>query len=821
MILKNTAKTSSKYIQSLLTIFLFIFLIISSSSKQLSVNAFTNEKIKADIIKEKDNLVIVIDKSVKDNDPKKVRVISKDEFANIKDKSNLTIEKNGRSYLETIPDDTYYSNNSNNYAYQGVLLDSWNLRDINLNPTDEAPASAWKTTTGSSNTIVATIDTGIDITHVDLIDNLWINPGEIGPTTLENPIPPNCTSGSLPLDKSCNGIDDDGNGFVDDVNGYNFADNESNVTDTIGHGTHVAGIIAGRGNNGIGVAGVCWTCKIMALKVINSEGFASDTDVAKAIDYAVLKGAKVINISLGGGSTSTLIDTAAKNAFDQGVLVVGAAGNTPIDIPRQDSSDSYPGAAIYTISVGSSYVTNVNDPLSNFSNYGQRMDILAPGGQVGQEGVVSAYMREQNLVNQYAVMRGTSMSSPHVVGTAALLYDYHRLDTTPWGAKEVRYALLKKATDIVNVPNGYTVGFDSNSGFGKLDANASLNTLNSEETFLSADVTNPVATLNTLVNPIVSGTVDIIGSVNDTNLYIYTVYFQSVSNSTIVMQRSGRNNINNGNLLSFDTRLLADSDYKVYARAEDFTGNFTYSNEIDIKVNNFPTPFSLISPVNDSFINSQNPLLNWTVSTETGSNITYDVYINNSQVAGGLVENSFQTSSNFVDGSVNTWYVIAKDNASNTTQSPTNQFTIDLSPPVLSNTSVLVDRFGVTISISATDSQSGISSYQISLDGNGFTSFNPPYTNTLLADGIHSFVIRVFNNALGYSEYSGTFNIITRRMYLISKADFNLDGKVDLSDLSILAQYWQQTVTIADANFDGKVDLSDLSILASDWNKSY
>ncbi|MEI6886868.1 MAG: S8 family peptidase, partial [bacterium] len=551
---------TSRLLPSLLFIFVllssFLFL-ISIGKDKLILSANANSKLSSDILSEKEKLVVLTEKSVgkiNEADSLKPIIISEDDISNVKNIEKYIIGENGKSYLETTPNDTYYSNTSTSYALPGQLLDSWNLRDINLLPTDEVPASAWKTTTGSSNTIVAVIDTGIDTTHSDLSANLWVNPGEI----------------------AGNGIDDDGNGYIDDVNGFNFADsfdangngtytnigdtNNANVTDSDGHGTHVAGVIAGRSNNSLGVAGICWTCKVMALKVVSAlTGFAYDSDVALAIHYAAVMGAKVINVSLGGGGTSIIIDNSIEEAFKTyHAIVIGASGNDYID-----SSDSYPGAATYVVNVGASYVTNVNDPLSSFSNHGNRMDILAPGGQSNQgatqkEAIVSTYKS-----NQYALMKGTSMASPHVAGVAALLSDYHRLDVSPWGAKEIRYALLSSATDITNTGAGYAVGFDSKSGYGKLNALSSVAVPNSSVSFLATDVTYPVATINALSDVKAHGTISINGTVSDTNIYIYTLYFLRASDSSVILQRSARGNVNNSTVLSFDTTQLTDGDYYV------------------------------------------------------------------------------------------------------------------------------------------------------------------------------------------------------------------------------------------------------------------
>ena len=142
----------------------------------------------------------------------------------------------------------------------------------------DAP-EAWNVFTGSAATVVAVIDTGVDYTHPDLAANMWVNPGEI----------------------PGNGIDDDGNGFVDDVHGYDFVNNDGDPMDDHGHGTHVAGTIGAVGNNGMGVTGVNWHVRIMALKFLDARGTGTVANAIRALDYAVANGATVSNNSYGGG----------------------------------------------------------------------------------------------------------------------------------------------------------------------------------------------------------------------------------------------------------------------------------------------------------------------------------------------------------------------------------------------------------------------------------------------------------------------------------------------------------------------------------------
>ena len=152
-------------------------------------------------------------------------------------------------------------------------------RQVNVDKAWKYLEDSGKDAGGDSSVIVAVIDTGVDYNHIDLKQNIWINKLEIPE----------------------NGIDDDDNGYVDDVYGWNFVGNNNDPMDDNGHGTHVAGII-GAANNGIGVTGVAYNCKVMPIKAGNSSGYFNNSDIASAITYAYMNGADVINMSFGGTS---------------------------------------------------------------------------------------------------------------------------------------------------------------------------------------------------------------------------------------------------------------------------------------------------------------------------------------------------------------------------------------------------------------------------------------------------------------------------------------------------------------------------------------
>lgn len=306
----------------------------------------------------------------------------RDAQANLKDNPDvLAVQPNYYYYLDATPDDPRFG-------------DLWGISKIS------APA-AWDTTTGSSTTIVAVIDTGIQYTHEDLAANIWTNPLEI----------------------AGNNIDDDSNGKIDDIHGYDFRFDDPDPNDEHGHGTHVAGTIGAEGNNTLGVAGVNWNVKLMAIKIYDSTGLGTTSAMLiNAYNYITAmrqrgENIRVTNNSYSGCDEACGFDQATKDALDEmgqaGVLNVFAAGNANTDI---DANPAYPGAYsspdVFTVASSTS-----TDTRSGFSNFGVvNVDIAAPGS-----GILSTIFNGTG----YGVKSGTSMASPHVAGAAALLSSHN------------------------------------------------------------------------------------------------------------------------------------------------------------------------------------------------------------------------------------------------------------------------------------------------------------------------------------------------------------------------------------------------------------
>lgn len=312
-------------------------------------------------------------------------------MANVRALDNVVLAE--YDYMYAAADTTLIDSDTVAEAVQGnaSCQDQWYLRSGNLQKSWDLLRTRGIAAGGDSSVVVAVIDTGVDYTHEDLKDNIWVNTKEI----------------------PGNGIDDDGNGYIDDVYGVDLETGRDSGMDDNGHGTHVAGIIAAS-NNHIGVVGLAYNVKIMPIKAGMASGFFNQSQIAKGILYAYSNGADVINMSFGGSASTIAVQDALETAYTRCVLVAAAGNDAMPNEGRPITAPAYPAALSYVMGVMSVDMWGVE---SGFTNYdvaaysSVEYEVYAPGSQI-----LSTIPG-----NRYATWSGTSMAAPYVSAMAALL----------------------------------------------------------------------------------------------------------------------------------------------------------------------------------------------------------------------------------------------------------------------------------------------------------------------------------------------------------------------------------------------------------------
>lgn len=390
--------------------------------------------------------------------------------------------------------------------------------------------SAWSLGVGSTSVPIAIIDSGVDPDHPDLMAKL--QPG------------------------------------------FNFLGNNTDTHDVLGHGTAVAGSAGAIANNALGVAGVAWNNPIMPLVVLNSDDWATYSNVSSAIIYAVNNGAKVINISLGGSSYSSTLDNAVNYAWNNGALVFASAANYNTSTPY------YPAACANAVAVAA---TDSADNKASFSNYGNWIALTAPG--------VSILTTSNG--GGYGYWNGTSFSSPITAGLAALIWS-----ANPQLTHQQVLDVLKSTADDLGAS-----GFDSVFGHGRINAyNAMMEVMNSQP---EADTEAPTVTLTSPVNhATVSGNVAITAVAAD-NVAVEKVEFRI-----------------NGALLATDTSspfattwnaaAATGGDYLIEAKAFDSSGNVSLADtilvfieEVVVVSDSLPPAVTVLSPANGATLENK------------------------------------------------------------------------------------------------------------------------------------------------------------------------------------------------------------------------
>lgn len=327
----------------------------------------------------------------------------------------------------TVPNDPDYSS-------------QWHL------PAIQAP-SAWNLTVGSTSVTVAMIDSGVDSTHPDLA-------GKVLP-------------------------------------GWNFVSGNSNTSDTMGHGTTTAGVVGAMTDNNVGVAGIAWRNPIMPLVVVDSTGSASYSNIASAITYAANAGVRIVNISIGGTSASSALQSAVNYAWSKGTVVFASAGNGGVNAPY------YPAGCQYVVAVGA---TDSGNNLASFSNYGAFLGVVAPGVNIVTTSEGGGYISAS----------GTSYSSPIVAAVGALVLSY----APSLSASALVSDIEHSAADLG------TAGFDSTFGWGLVNAYAAVSSASA-----NIDLTAPKVTISSpAAGSTVNGTVTVQGTATD-NVAISNIQF--------------------------------------------------------------------------------------------------------------------------------------------------------------------------------------------------------------------------------------------------------------------------------------------------------
>ena len=400
-----------------------------------------------------------------------------------------------------VPNDPYY-------IYQ------WNLHGLAEGGISMEPA--WNIATGSG-VVVAIIDTGIRV-----------------------------------------GSDLSGTSFVP---GYDFVNNDNDPTDDNGHGTHVAGTVAQRTNNNQGAAGVAFNACLMPVKVLDKYGSGYYSDIADGIYFAVDNGADIISMSLGGSSGSQTLKNACEYAYDNGVTVIAAAGNSG------QNGVLYPaGYNDYVIAVGATQYDKTKAP---YSNYGSSLDVVAPGGNTdldqNGDGYSDGILQQTFSGNHwgYYYYEGTSMATPHVSGVAALLYS--KGVTSP---DEIRNVLQSTAVDLGSS------GWDMYYGYGLINAYAALQ-------YISGDNPPSVSITQPANGATVAGPVNIQASASDDHQVVKVDFY--VDNSYIGTDFSESYS------WPWDSTSVGDGSHTITAKATD-NASQSSSNTVSVTVDNINDP---------------------------------------------------------------------------------------------------------------------------------------------------------------------------------------------------------------------------------------
>ncbi|MBI5821709.1 MAG: S8 family serine peptidase [Verrucomicrobia bacterium] len=594
-------------------------------------------------------------------------------------KNNANIEFAELDYIARpclTPNDPYYASGS-----------EWHLPKI------QAP-SAWDVTTGRTNVILAVVDSGVDVAHPDLAGRLLL--------------------------------------------GCDIVNSDSDPSDDNGHGTAVTGTAAAAGNNSVGVAGVAWNCLILPIKVTDSTGSASYSDVANGIIYAADHGARVINISLGGSYASSTLQSAIDYAWNKGVVIVAAAGNSG------SSQPNYPGACNHVVAVSA---LQQNDTLASWSSYGSFVSLAAPG-----VGIWTC-----NTNGAYASWSGTSFSSPIVAGVAALI-----ASANPALSNEQIVNILKTTANDLGA-----TGYDTSYGYGRVNAYGAVTATGA--TTPSDTLAPSVAIVTPASGSVLKGTASISVRASDNVGVTQTACYVD---GTLIGTST-----NAAATFSWNSTTVADGTHVLQARARDATGNIGVSTDVSITVQNAADSsapvVTISSPTDGSTVKG---VISITVSATDDTGVAQV----NCYLDGSLLGSRNRTSATFgldttkVSNGTHTLLAHAYDTSGNigtsSTVSFTVQNTVDTTAPtatITSPTDGATVRGRVSIVLNATDDVA-VTRTECFLDNRLIGSRRGSAATfaldtTLVSDGIHTLQARAYD-AAGNAGVSPTVNIVVQNI---------------------------------------------------------
>jgi len=490
----------------------------------------------------------------------------------LKDDAVKYAEPNYILFAAYVPNDPFFASSS---TWGQSYKDLWGLHRVGAQ-------AAWDASKGDG-VVVAVIDSGCDLSHPDIADNLWTNSGEI----------------------AGNGQDDDNNGYVDDVHGWDFVNQDADPSDDKGHGTHCAGTIAAVGDNSEGVVGLAFKAKIMVLKGLSASGGGTVGDLSEALYYAADNGARVVNCSWGGPGDSQTLHDAVIYAHDKGCVVVAAAGND------NDNADGYiPAKWSQTITVAA---TDPYDNRATFSNWGTCIDVAAPGVDIlSLRASGTGYGLDVPGYGNYCRAQGTSMAAPHVSALAALILAAHP-NYTP---EQVRNVIRSSAYDLGDA------GFDVYFGYGRIDAAAALGVSDSGV----AEITQPAS------NETVGGMVEVRGTATADNLSGWSLDVgEGAAPSSWQNIAQGVNSVQGGLLGEWDTTAFADGYWTLRLQVFSTTGR-VFEDRVSVYVNN-ATPSVRVIVTPSSATLKVGESIQFHATTEGGTDTLYRWETSDSTVA--------------------------------------------------------------------------------------------------------------------------------------------------------------------------------------------